>query len=182
MKTKGKSAWLITWDGSESKYNGRCKVVAVLPPQLGEKSIISLLSALYCSEHNFTLCEKMSFCIPKGKDRFLKQPYRDINPEFFYGEPPKIFLRARKIKDLRCEESKRDCFENTLHWTELPKFIPNPDFDPNGPTPENLDDLIKPVRGEMEVEYTYSIRPNIKDEKKRQAKQVSDKLNVPLAQ
>jgi hypothetical protein len=172
MKAKGKSAWLITWEGSESEFNGRCKVVAVLPPRLGEKNIISLLPALFCSEYNFTLCEKMSFCIPNKKDPFFKQPYRDINPEFLYGHPPKAHLCARKVKNLRCEESNKDCFESTLYWTELPKFRPNPDFDPNGPMPANLADLTKQVHGEIEVEYTYSNRSNIEEEKRRQAGQI----------
>ena len=121
MKTKGKNAWLITWEGPESEFNGRCKVVAVLPPQFG-KGIASLLPVLYCAEYNFTLCEKMSFCIPKGKDPFAKQFYRDINPEFLYGHIPKEYLCARKVKNLRCEEGKKDCLESTLFWTELPKY------------------------------------------------------------
>jgi hypothetical protein len=171
MKAKGKKAWLITWEGPESEYNGKCKVVAVLPPQLGEKSIASLLPVLFCAGYNFTLCEKMSFCVPNKKDPFFKQFYRDINPEFSYGLLPKNYLRARKVKNLRCDESKKDCLEDTLYWTELPKFIPNPDFDPNGPTPENLADLTKQVIGEREVQYTYSIRSNIEDEKKRRARQ-----------
>jgi hypothetical protein len=132
MKAKGKIAWLITWDGPEAEYIGRCKVVAVLPPQLGERSIMSLLRYLFCSEYNYTLCEKMSFCIPDKKDPLFRQPY--VNPEFTYGYPPKIFLRARKVKDLRCEENEKDCHESVLYWTELPKSIAGPDFNPDGPT------------------------------------------------
>lgn len=171
MKNRGKIAWLITWDGSESEFNGRCKVVAVLPPRMGDKNIISLLPTLFCSEYNFTLCDKMGFCIPNKKDPFFKQPYRQKNPEFLYGHPPKEYLCARKVKNLRCEESKKDYFESTLYWTELPKFISNPDFDPNGPMPENLADLTKQVHGEIEAQYTYSIRSNIEAEKKRRARQ-----------
>ena len=171
MKTKGKSAWLITWDGPESEFNGRCKVVAVLPPQLGKRSMVALLPMLFCSEYNHTLCDKLGFCIPKRKDPFFKQPYRDVNPEFLYGHPPKEHLCARKVKNLRCEENQKDCFESTLYWTELPKFIPNPDFDPDGPMPENLADLNKQVHGEIEAQYTYSIRAKIEDEEKRRAKQ-----------
>jgi len=169
MKTKGKIAWFITWEGPESESNGRCKVVAVLPPQLG-KSIASLLPVLYCAEYNFTLCEKMSFCIPKKKDPFAKQFYRDINPEFLYGHIPKEYLSARKVKNLRCEEGKKDCFESTLFWTELPKYIPNPKCGPEGPMLENMDDALKEVIGDREVQYTYSIRPRIDEEKKRRAK------------
>ncbi len=169
MKTKGKSAWLITWEGPESEGNGRCKVVAVLPPQFGEKGITSMLPFLYCSEYNFTLCEKMGFSISNKKDPFFKQAYRNINPEFWYGHFPKEYLCARKVKNLRCEESKKDCFESTLYWTELPKYIFNPQIDPNGPLPNNLADLTKQVIGERDVAYTYSIRTNIEEKQTRRA-------------
>ena len=167
MKPKGRTAWLITWEGPEAEYIERCKVVAVLPPQLGEKTIVSLLPSLYRSETNYTLCEKMSFCVPTKKDPLLKQYYRDINPEFMYGVPPKEYLCARKIKNLRCEESNKDTFESTLYWTELPKFIPNPNIDYDGPMPVDLADLTKQVVGEKDAQYTYSIWPSIEEYKRR---------------
>ena len=105
------------------------------------------------------------------KDTFFKEAYRDINPELWYGHFPKHYLCARKVKNLRCEESKKDCFESTLYWTELPKFIPNPKHGPEGSTLENLDDALKQVIGEREVQYTYLIRPAIEEEKARRAKQ-----------
>ena len=85
---------------------------------------------------------------------------------------PKIYLSARKVKDLRCEESKGDCFESTLYWTELPKFIPNPDFNSDGPMPENLSELTRQIIGEREAQYTYSTRSIIDDEKRRRAKKI----------
>jgi hypothetical protein len=181
VKTKGKTAWLVTWEGPEAEYIGRCKVVAVLPPQLGEKSVKLLLPFLYCSEHNYTLCEKMSFCVPTKKDPLFRQYYRDVNPELLYGLPPKIYLCARKVKGLLCEESKKDCLESTLYWMELPKFIPNPKFDPNGPMPENLADLTKQCVGEREAQYIYSIRPRIEEEKRRQAGKIhTGKFSIKL--
>lgn len=169
VKTKGKIAWVITWEGPGAACNGRCKVVAFIPPQFREKSIISMLPVLYCSEYNFTLCEKMGFCIPNKKDPFFKVAHRDINPEFCYGHWPNEYLCARKVKNLRCEESKRDCCECTLYWTELPKFVPNPEIAPNGPLPENLADLTKQVRGERNVTYTYSIRAIVEERRRRRA-------------
>lgn len=161
MKPKGKIAWLITWEGPESEHNGRCKVVAVLPPQRGQSNIASLLPVLFASEYNYTLCEKMGFIPSTGKDPFFKEAYRDINPEFWYGHYPKHYLRARQVKHLRCEESKKDRFECTLYWTELPKFIPNPKYGPAGPSLENFDDALKEVIGEREAQYTYSIRSDV---------------------
>ena len=169
MKSKGKIAWLITWEGPESEHNGRCKVVVVLRPQLNESSIASLLAILFSSEYNYTLCEKMGFIASTGKDPYFKEAYRDVNPEFYYGHFPKHYLRARKVKNLRCEESKTDCLESTLCWTELPKFIPNPAWDPNGPMPANLADLSKEVIGEREVHYTNSIRSSVEEGEKRRA-------------
>ena len=114
----------------------------------------------------------MSFCVPTTKDPLFRQYYRDVNSELLYGLPPKIYLCARKVKGLHCEESKKDCLESTLYWTELPKFIPNPKFDPNGPMPENLADLTKQVVGEREAQYVYSIRPHIEEEKRRRAGEI----------
>ena len=170
MRTKGKIAWLITWEGPESEHNGRCKVVTILRPQLNDSSIASLLPILFSSEYNYTLCEKMGFIASSGRDPFFKEPYRDINRELWYGHFPKDYLRARKVKNLRCEESKKDCLESTLYWTELAKFIPNPKYGPEGPPLEHFDESLKQVIGEREVQYTYSIRPAIEEKKARRAK------------
>jgi hypothetical protein len=81
-----------------------------------------------------------------------------------YGHFGKSYLCARKVKNLRAEGSKRDMAEETLYWTELPKFIPNPDFDNNGPMPADLS--VSPVTskpasrgriktGHSEVLYSY---------------------------
>jgi hypothetical protein len=171
MKSKGKTAWLITWEGPESEHNGRCKIVAILPPQIGEENIIFSLRVLFHSEYNYTLGEKMVPKLSISKDPYFKVAYRDINPEFYYGHFAKHYLRARKVENLRCEESKKDCLENTLYWTELPKFIPNPKYGPAGPPLEHLDDALKEVIGEREAQYTYSIRPSIEEEKTRRARQ-----------
>jgi hypothetical protein len=169
-KANGKTAWLITWEGPDSEHNGRCKVVAVLPPRVGEKSITPMLRFLYCSEYSFTLCEKMEFGTPNTRDPFFKEAYRDINPEFWYGLFPKEYLCLRKVKDLRCEESQQDCCEATLHWTECSRYIPNPDIEANGPLPDNPSAWLKEVRGERDSQYTYSTRSSIEAEKTRRAR------------
>jgi hypothetical protein len=114
MKHKGRTAWLITWEGTEAEFNGRCKVVAVLPSQYGDGTIAMLLRVLYHSEANLTLGEKI-ISNSKGKDPFFVQQYRDINPEMNYGHFGKDYLRARKVKNLRAEGNKRDMDEETLY-------------------------------------------------------------------
>jgi hypothetical protein len=166
MKRKGKNAWLITWEGTEAEFNGRCKVVAILPSQYGDNTIEMLIRVLYHSESNMTLGEKILSNSP-GKDPFFCQQYKDINPEMNYGHFGKDYLCARKVKNLRAEVSKRDMAEETLYWTELPKFIPNPDFDNNGPMPADLSVLTKQVRREMDLSYTYSIQPALDAFKRR---------------
>src|SRR5260370_41753319 len=104
-KAKGRIAWLITWEGSESAHNGRCKVVTMLRPQFGRSGIASLLPVLFSSEYNYTLCEKLGFIASSCKDPYFTEAYRDINPELWYGHFPKIYLRARQVQNLRCEES-----------------------------------------------------------------------------
>jgi hypothetical protein len=173
MKSKGRSAWLITWEGREAADNGRCKIVAVLPPQFGETGITDMLPVLWCSESNLTLEEKIGFGIRKGRDPLLRTAYQDINPEFWYGVYPKEYLCARKVKNLHCEESTRDDFEATLYWTELAKFIPNPEIGPDDPLPDNPSDRLKEVRGAKEVSYLYSIRPRIEERQSRRAVQES---------
>ncbi len=59
--------------------------------------------------------------------------------------------------------------ESTLFWTELPKFIPNPEVAFSGPLPNDPAKLLKKVIGEREVQYTYSIRRSIEEEKERKA-------------
>ena len=153
-----------------SEYNGRCKVVAILPTKIGEKSIKFILSVLWCSEANHSLDEKMHFGWPyRGEHQFLKVTYRDINPEFCYGELGKEYLMARKVKNIRCKQSKKDCFETTLYWTEMPKYISKPDLDSNSPLPPNPADCLKQVCGETEGRYTYSNRSDIEAAKRRQS-------------
>jgi len=145
MKSKGRKAWLITWEGTEAEYYGRCKVVAILPPQYGEGMIYTLLRVLYHSEATLMLGEKIMTNIP-GKAPFFVQQYKDINPELNYGHFGKDYLCARQVENLRAETSPKDDLEDTLYWTELPKYIPNPDFDNNGPMPADLSVLVKEVR------------------------------------
>jgi len=171
MKPKGKIAWLITWEGPESEDNGRCKVVTILRPQFGRSGITSLLPILFSSEYNYTLCEKTGFDGSIDKDPFFREAYRDINLELWYGHFPKDYLCARQVKNLWCEESKGDCLESTLYWTELPKFIPNPKYGLAGSP--GTPDALKEVVGEREAQYTYSIRSVVEQEKRRRASRES---------
>jgi len=168
MKRKGKTAYLITWEGVEAEHNGRCKVVAILPPQHGETSFKFLLPILFRSEQGYTLCEKLcdgtDAC--RTRDPMFRVAYRDINPEFHYGTH-KDYLCARKVKNLRCEESKADWTECTLFWTELPKFIPNPEVDWEAPLPADLSVLTKQVAGEKDVQYSHSTRASMEEAQKR---------------
>jgi hypothetical protein len=170
VKPKGRIAWLITWEGPESEHNGRCRIVTILRPQLGQDRVAALLPVLYSSEYHHTLDEKLGYISAKGRDPFFKQTYRDINPEFIYGCFPKNYLRARQVKNLRCNETRNNCFEHTLSWTELPKFIPNPKYGETGPPMELMHDDLKQVCGEVDRSYTYSIRPAIEEEKARKEK------------
>jgi len=168
MKRKGKTAWLITWEGSDAEYNGRCKVVAIVPPQYGETSFKLLLPVLFSTEQCSSLCEKLydGTNIHKAENHLFRVAYRDVNQEFHYGTY-KDYLCARKVKNLQCVENKTDWAECTLFWTELPKFIPNPKMDYDAPMPADLSVLIKQVAGERDTHYSYSIRPIIEEITKR---------------
>jgi hypothetical protein len=161
MKSKGRTAWLITWEGTESDRNGKCKVAAILPANYREETIILSLRVLFHSESVLTLCEKMVPIASIHKDPYFKIAYRDINPEYCYGHLGKRHLTARKVENLRCEESKTDSFATTLYWTERERFIQDPDWNPNGPMPVNPADSIKQVRCRRDEHYTYSIRTSV---------------------
>jgi hypothetical protein len=137
-----------------------------MPSQYGERTIETLIRVLYHSEANLTLGEKMVSNAP-GNDPYFHQAYKQINPEIYYGHIGKDYLRARQVKNLRVEESHKDMAESTLYWTELPKFIWNPDFDNNGPMPADLSVLTKQVRAEMDLSYTYSIQTALDEFKHR---------------
>jgi hypothetical protein len=124
MKTKGKRAWLITWEGDESKRIGRPKVVAVLQPQLGVRNLKFILELLYNSEYPHTPCEKVGMGLARepNKLRHFRYNYRDVNPELFYGDGH-CFLRARVVKNLVREETDGYPCECTLSWTELAKYL-----------------------------------------------------------
>jgi hypothetical protein len=124
MSTKGRSAWLITWEGDDAKNLGRPKVVAVLSSQLGEANIALILRVLFCSEYPFTLCEKVGMGTARRRDmpNLLIKAHRDMNPGFYYGYFAHSYLYARRVKNLRCEESKKSAFECTLSWVEWPKY------------------------------------------------------------
>jgi len=148
-KSKGKRAWLITWEGDHAEYNGRCKIVAVLPPQCQSKSIKLVLPVLYCSEYPHTLEAKLLYCIPQ-KDPWLIERYKNL--EITYAHEPE-FLMARKVKNLRCEENKQDDNEVTMFWTEFPRC--------------SNDD--KEIRAEEDRQYTWSIGPALEAKRKRRA-------------
>jgi hypothetical protein len=123
MKTKGRRAWLVTWDGDQAERVGRPKVVAALPPQLSARNLEFVLELLYNSEHPLTLCEKIGFGLARKsyKPNYLRYNYRDKNPELNYGDGH-CFLRARVVRNLVCEETDRYPCECTLSWTELAKY------------------------------------------------------------
>lgn len=159
MKPKGKSAWLITWEGPEANSLPRCKIVSILPPQLGTQAIKLLLRALFCSEYPLTLGEKLCFGMARKNEmpHFSRQFYKEINVELTYGHRPKLYLSARKVKNLRCEDSESDDFGGTLYWTELPKYV-------LAATDRDYELTEKMVRPEKEHSYTYSSRLQTKRE------------------
>jgi hypothetical protein len=124
MKTKGRRAWLITWEGDEFEKIGRPKVVAALPPQLGVNKFEFILELLYNSEHPHTLCDKVGWGLGHKRDKpdYFRYNYEVINPELHYGHPH-CFLRARVVKNLVCQETDSYPCECTLSWTELAKYI-----------------------------------------------------------
>ena len=156
MKSKGKRAWLITLEGDDTKTFKRCKVLTILRPQLDRRKFAFILPILFSSQYPYTLDEKTGSLTATGQDMFYKDVYISPHPEIWYGIFPHFYLRARLVKNLRCEENKKNNFEHTLYWTELAKFRPNPKYGEAG-NPDAPDSDIQVV-GEKEMKYTYSTR------------------------
>ena len=165
MKAKGRKGWLVTWEGSEFDAEKNCKIVTVLPSQFGEQSVSQMLPFLYCATDRNTLCDRINFYSSR-KTPFFKKEFV-INIELYYGHIFKRYLRARLVKNLRCEENKKDWADTKLFWTELPKHRQNPKWNPDEGLPENRNDMTIEVRGERDEVYSYSIRSHIKEEKMR---------------
>ncbi len=172
MKPKGKKAWLITWEGEHSEFNGRCKIVSILRPQIISETIKRILPILFSSDYNLTLGEKMSLLSSKGKDPWFREEYSTGNVQLGYGASSYEYLRARQVKNLRCMDNKKDSSEATLFWTELHKFILNTDYGLEGP-PIGEGPRLKQVCGEKDCSYTYSIRLGIDNAIARKAKSFS---------
>ena len=128
---------------------------------------MTFLPVLFASEYNHTLGEKMAFMSFTGKDPYFKKMFQEINVEMWYGHHFKDYLCARLVKNLRCEDSNKDCHDCTLYWTELSRFEPNPKNGLEGPTLENFHDSLREIRVEREVQYTYSNRSKIEEEIKK---------------
>jgi hypothetical protein len=141
-----RKAWLITWEGKDAPKH-RPKVVAILPPRLGEGNVIMILEALFKSEYPYTLSEKMYAGLAKGKDKqnLFRIAYSHINRGFYYGQFAYSYLFAREVKNLHCKDNPRNDFEDTLSWTELEKRECG----------ENLGET-KVILPERQASYTYS--------------------------
>ena len=149
VKPKGRMAWLVTWEGDEYERSGRPKVVAVLPPQLGHDRFRYILELLYISDYPLTLSEKVAFGLGSDKEKpnYFRYNYRDINVEMFYGDHH-CFLRARRVKNLICEDDSNDLYKGTLTWTELQKFAES--IDPDEKPKVSLE--------ERQASYTYLVK------------------------
>lgn len=121
---KGKSAWLITWEGKENEIPDRPKIIATLSPRLGEQNIKLILRVLFCSEYPFTLSEKLAMGTATRKEmpNLLKQGSSNGYSTFYYGYLWHSYLYARRVKKLACKESPKNLGECTLLWTELPRY------------------------------------------------------------
>src|SRR6266478_4248108 len=122
----GMKAWLITWEGDEAKFAGKCKVAAVLPSGTNKSEVKFALRTLFFSGNSFSLNDKMIYGTGVGKEaaKWFAKPYGNTSQEYCYGHYPQEFLLAKLVKDLHCELSWQDHREHSLIWTEkvMPTF------------------------------------------------------------
>src|SRR5882762_3940831 len=116
----GIKAWLITWEGDETKLAGKCKVAAVLPAATNKSEVKFALRVLLFSGNSFSLNDKMIYGTGVGKEaaKWFAKPYGNTSQEICYGHYPQEYLMAKFVKDLHCELSWQDHREHSLIWTE----------------------------------------------------------------
>jgi hypothetical protein len=159
MANKGKSAWLVTWEGPDAERFGRCKCGRNFCRRgLAKENIALLLRTLFCSEYPLTLCEKT---LPRNvSPKRTCQAFSDdftgnINQAFSNGHFPKDYLYAREVKELRCEVSKESVSKCTLCWIELAKYVPVT-LDPSAPLPARSSKLTKIVESRKSHRATHT--------------------------
>jgi hypothetical protein len=124
-KPKKRNAWLITWESSRDDYFKdlqRPRVVAILKPQISDRTIKSILQVLFTSESHLMFGEKISYSFSQQSPSFLRTDGESI---FCGGNP---WLHARPVSDLFVETYDNTQWRQTLHWTERPRYT----FDANG--------------------------------------------------
>ena len=117
MSSRGKSAWLVTWEDLGFKHWGldKPRVVSILPPRLILKSVRQIVVGIWVAQANLTLCERMGFGLDKKQqERMFTE---EDSEHFSFGLKP--FLFARKVKNLRCSENEG---LYTLTWIETPIY------------------------------------------------------------
>jgi hypothetical protein len=116
----GIKAWLITWEGDETKLAGKCKVAAVLPAVTNKSEVKFALRVLFFSGNSFSLNDKMIYGTGVGKEaaKWFAKPYGNTSQEYCYGHYPQEYLVAKLVKDLHCELNWQDHREHSLIWTE----------------------------------------------------------------
>ncbi|PYJ84758.1 MAG: hypothetical protein DME22_11515 [Verrucomicrobia bacterium] len=92
MASRGRKAWLITWEDFGRKHWGlrKRRVVTILSPRLTVRHVKQIVVALWCAQADLTLSERMGFALSRER-RFLFEE----GGEFFFGLKP--YLYARKI-------------------------------------------------------------------------------------
>src|SRR5215469_9795042 len=98
----GIKAWLITWEGDETKLAGKCKVAAVLPAVTNKSEVKFALRVLFFSGNSFSLNDKMIYGTGVGKEaaKWFAKPYGNTSQEYCYGHYPQEYLVAKLVKDL----------------------------------------------------------------------------------
>ncbi len=117
------NAWLLTWEGTESKtlWDNDNTIVTVLSGRMSQKSVEVIADAIY-TRCLWTASDLSYYANRKKKrdERFMI--HRGINEGFCYGINPWIF--ARKVTDLVIKEDEDQGLES-VRWTEYPYLILN---------------------------------------------------------
>jgi hypothetical protein len=96
----------------------RPRVVAIIKPQINERTIRLLLPILFASESQFTVTEKIGRSFTTKNARFMRE---ESSQSIYYGDNP--WLYARRVTGLYAKSYDNTVYRQTLHWTEEPHYV-----------------------------------------------------------
>jgi len=144
------NAWLITWEGTDSRINNKNKIVAILSGKRSQSFVEDLIDFIYL---RFTQsAHGMAYFANRPRERRHKnKPNFSNGGRIFYGANP--YLYGRQVTDISVTQRTDENIE-IISWVELPYYRQNPDknYELEMIEPEIRKELLRPTTDPLGVE------------------------------